>query len=338
MKNVNGIIDEILLTLPPKQRRIVAGRFGLKNGRIKTLQGIGDELKITRERVRQIEEQAIKKIREKTREKGKELLDFAKEHLASVGGVKGDGDFLTDIMYGLKIDPKTKSVKEKIKFILLISGDPVYVKEDDAMNGYWYSSDASRKKFLDFVNDMTKFLNAKDKTAILTNKLYLTQCDNVASFHLLAIPKHFGANIFGDFGLRSWPEIQPKTIRDKVYLVLKKQGTPLHFTDIAKFSYKYGLDRKIPHVQTVHNELIKDKRFVLVGRGMYALKENGFEPGTVKDVVSGILKKKGPMKSDDIVKMVSAQRFVKENTVLLNLQNKNRFRKLGDGRYEVREA
>lgn len=338
MKNINSVIDDILLTLPPKQRRIVAGRFGLKNGRVETLQGIGDELKITRERVRQIEEQAIRKIREKTREKGKDLLDFAKKHLASVGGVKDDAAFLTDVVYGLKIDPRTKNVREKIKFILLVSGEPAYAREDDAMNAYWYSSDASRKKFLNFVNDMTKFLNGKDKTAILTNKLYLAQCDKVASCHLLSIPKHFGMNIFGDFGLRSWPEIQPKTIRDKVYLVLKKQGMPLHFTDIAKFSYKYGLDRKVPHVQTVHNELIKDKRFVLVGRGMYALRENGFEPGTVKDVVSGLLKKKGPMKSDDIVKMVSAQRFVKENTILLNLQNKNHFRKLGDGRYDIREA
>ncbi len=339
MKDMNSTIEEILLLLPPKQRRIVIGRFGLlRNGKIETLQEIGNELKITRERVRQIEAQALKKIKDKTKGKGKELIDFALRHLASVGGVRSDESFVNDLIQGLKMDTKAKNLREKVKFLLLVSGEPLYSKEDDKMNAYWYLNNDSRKKFIDFVDNMTKFLNGKDKTSILNNKLYLNQCRTLASCHFLSIPKHFGFNIFGDFGLKSWPEIGPKTIRDKVYLVLKKHGAPLHFTDIAKFSYKYGLDRKVPHIQTVHNELIKDDRFVLVGRGMYALREHGFEPGTVKDVLSGILKKHGPLKSEDVVKLVNSQRLVKENTILLNLQNKNYFRKLGDGRYTVREA
>jgi hypothetical protein len=338
MKNVNAIIDDILSTLPPKQRRIVAGRFGLKNGKTETLQEIGDEIGITRERVRQIEEQALKKIREKMKTDGKEVVDFAKKHLLSAGGVKLDEDFLNDVLYGLKIDAKTKNAKEKVRFILLVSNEPMYAKEDDKMNAYWYTTNDARKKFLEFVNGMTKFLATKDKTAILTSKSYLSQCKDLASCHFLAIPKHFGMNIFGDFGLKSWPEIEPKTIRDRVYLVLRKHGAPLHFTDIAKYSYKYGLDKKAPHVQTVHNELIKDHRFVLVGRGMYALREHGFEPGTVKDVLVDLLKKNGPQKVDKIIELVKAQRLVKENTVILNLQNKNHFKKLDDGRFSVREA
>ncbi len=338
MKSINSIIDDILLVLPPKQRRIVGGRFGLKNGKIETLQEIGDELGITRERVRQIEEQALKKIREKTKENGKEIVDFAKKHLLSAGGVELDGNFVQDILYGMKIDPKTKNVREKIKFVLLVAGEPLYAKEDDKMNAYWYAANDAKKKFLEFVNDMTKFLTAKDKTLILNNKLYINQCKDLASCHLLAIPKHFGTNIFGDFGLKSWPEIEPRTIRDRVYLVLKKHGAPLHFTDIAKFSYKYGLDRKVPHVQTVHNELIKDNRFVLVGRGMYALREHGFEPGTVKDVLVSLLKKNGPQKLERIIELVNNQRLVKENTIVLNLQNKSHFRKMDDGRFSVKEA
>lgn len=338
MKNINSIVDDILLTLPPKQRRIVVGRFGLKNGKIETLQEIGDELGITRERVRQIEEQALKKVRGKTKEDGEEIISFAKKHLASAGGVKLDKDFTEDVLHGMKIDAKTKNVREKIKFILLVSGDPMYAKEDDKMRAYWYATNDAKKKFLEFVNNMTKFLTAKNRSAILNDKLYLSQCKDVASCHLLAIPKHFGTNIFGDFGLKSWPEIEPKTIRDRVYLVLKKHGAPLHFTDIAKYSYQYGLDRKVPHVQTVHNELIKDKRFVLVGRGMYALREHGFEPGTVKDVLVSLLKKNGPQKLDRIIELVNDQRLVKANTVVLNLQNKSHFKKTDDGKFAVREA
>ncbi len=338
MKNVNDIIDDILLTLPPKQRRIVAGRFGLKNGKTETLQEIGDEIGITRERVRQIEEQALKKIREKTKTDGKEIVDFAKKHLLSAGGVKLDKDFLNDVLYGLKIDAKTKNAKEKVRFVLLVSNEPMYSKEDDKMNAYWYATNDARKKFLEFVNGMTKFLTTKDKTAILTSKSYIGQCKDLASCHFLAIPKHFGTNIFGDFGLKSWPEIEPKTIRDRVYLVLRKHGAPLHFTDIAKYSYKYGLDKRVPHVQTVHNELIKDHRFVLVGRGMYALREHGFEPGTVKDVLVELLRKNGPQKADKIIELVKAQRLVKENTIILNLQNKNHFQKTEDGKFFVKEA
>ncbi len=338
MKNINSVVEEILIMLPPKQRRIVNGRFGLKAGKIETLQEIGNELKITRERVRQIETQALKKIKDKTEEKGKDILDFARKHLLSAGGVKSDESFINDLIYGLKIDPKIKNVKEKVRFVLLVAGEPLYYKEDDKMNSYWYSSNEAKKKFLNFIDEMTKFLNGKDKTSVLTNKLYINQCKDLVSCHLLSIPKHFGVNIFGDFGLRSWPEIEPKTIRDKVYLVLKKHGHPLHFTDIAKYSYKYGLDKKVPHIQTVHNELIKDKRFVLVGRGMYALKEHGFEPGTVKEVLVNLLKKNGPLGTDRIIELVNSQRLVKENTVLLNLQNKSYFKKLGDGRYGIKEA
>ena len=338
MKNINSAIEEIISTLPPKQRRIVNGRFGLKNGTVETLQEIGDELKITRERVRQIESQAIKKIKEETKEKNKELLDFSKKHLLSSGGVRSDNDFVNDIISGLSIDSKTKNIKEKIKFILLVSGEPLYYKEDDKMNAFWYSNQEAKKKFFDFVENMTKFLNGKNKKAILEDKLYINQCKNIVSCHFLSIPKHFGVNIFGDFGLKEWPEIEPKTIRDRVYLVLKKSGRPLHFTDIAKYSHKYGLDKKVPHIQTVHNELIKDKRFVLVGRGMYALEEHGYEPGTVKEVLIKLRKKNGPQKANKIVELVNSQRFVKENTVILNLQNKSLFKKLDDGRYGVKEA
>ena len=98
------------------------------------------------------------------------------------------------------------------------------------------------------------------------------------------------------------------------------------------------MDRKQPHVQPVHNELIKDDRFVLVGRGIYALRSRGFEPGTVRQVIAKILKTKGPLPQTDVVRLVNEQRFLKENTVLLSLQNRRHFKRLDDGRYHVKEA
>ena len=86
--------------------------------------------------------------------------------------------------------------------------------------------------------------------------------------------------------------------------------------------------------QTVHNELIKDPRFVLVGRGLYALKEWGYEEGQVKDVILKILKEaRKPLPKEEILAGVLKQRMVKENTVLLNLNNKKYFLKTPEGKY-----
>ncbi len=198
--------------------------------------------------------------------------------------------------------------------------------------------DKSKKGFLDFTKQITQFFKNGDKNQILREKSYLALTKQLSSTHFLTIPKHFGVNVFGDMGLREWPEIEPKTIRDKAYLVLKKHGQPLHFENVAKFINEYGLDKKKAHMQTVHNELIKDTRFVLVGRGMYGLKEHGFEPGTVRDVIVNLLKKHGSLSSNEVVTLVNKQRFLKENTILLSLQNRKHFKRLDDGKYHIKEA
>lgn len=148
----------------------------------------------------------------------------------------------------------------------------------------------------------------------------------------LSISKLIKQNPYGEFGLVTWPSIKPRGVKDKAYAVLAKSGKPMHFREVAGAISKSGWSPKRAHPQTVHNELIKDPRFVLVGRGLYALTEWGFEPGTVSDVITGVLKiAKKPLSKDDITKRVLAQRFVKPNTVFLNLQNKALFRKTGEG-------
>ena len=154
----------------------------------------------------------------------------------------------------------------------------------------------------------------------------------------LSISKQIDKNPYGDVGLNEWPEINPATVRDKIYLVLKKKAEPLHFEDIAMHINKVGFDDQKALAPTVHNELIKDSRFVLVGRGMYGLKENGYEAGTAREVIAKVLKTKGPLKPTDVVTHVNAQRFFKQNTILINLQNRNFFERMNDGRYRVRES
>lgn len=337
-QNLDQLIENLLNEFTPKQRRVVVGRFGLKSGERATLQSIGDELKITRERVRQIEEQAIKKLAKRVREEAAAIVDYAKKHLASVGGVKRDDSFIQDIIHGLEIGSDVKHADQKLRFLFLVAGTPAYSKNDDDMCAFWFTDEKAKEKFLDFVKTVTNSLKTGKKEEVLSKKSYLGHVKDLASAHLLSIPKHFGTNIFGEFGLKVWPEIEPRTIRDKVYLVLRKHEKPLHFENIAKNINKFGLDKKPAHVQTVHNELIKDERFVLVGRGVYGLKEKGYEPGTVRQVIARLLKKHGPLESNTVVRLVNEQRLLKENTILLNLQNRRYFKRLDNGRYQVHEA
>jgi hypothetical protein len=153
----------------------------------------------------------------------------------------------------------------------------------------------------------------------------------------LGISKRIARNSYGDVGLRDWPEISPSTIRDKIYLVLKKKGEALHFEDIAKHINDAKFDSHKALVATVHNELIKDNRFSLVGRGIYGLTEHGYETGTAREAIANILKK-GPLQAEEVVAKVSDKHFFRENTILINLQNKSFFERTQDGRYKVRES
>ena len=152
----------------------------------------------------------------------------------------------------------------------------------------------------------------------------------------LATSKVITSNPYGEYGLTSWPAISPRGIKDKAFVALNRQGKAMHFLEIAKAINGAGWSKKKAHPQTVHNELIKDQRFVLVGRGLYALREWGYEPGVVRDVLVSVLKKAAqPLSKEEIIKSVMDKRFVKAPTILLNLQNKNLFKKNEEGKYTL---
>ncbi|MBP9738938.1 hypothetical protein KBD20_04580, partial [Candidatus Saccharibacteria bacterium] len=140
------------------------------------------------------------------------------------------------------------------------------------------------------------------------------------------------------WGLLKWPLVNPKNIRDKIYVILQEQGKPMHFSEISGKIKDSDFKRKDVTTQAIHNELIKDGRFVLIGRGIYALKEWGYAKGTVSDIITKILKKsKEPMHRDDIVREVLKSRQVKETTILLNLQGKKQFKRVAKATYELSE-
>src|SRR3989344_321839 len=147
----------------------------------------------------------------------------------------------------------------------------------------------------------------------------------------LSISKNISKNPLGEWGKTKSSNIKTKGVRDYAYLILRKHGSPIHFREVAKLISE--VFKKKAHIATTHNELIKDPRFVLVGRGLYALKEWGYSTGVVRDVILEILKKNGPLDKEKILEKVLKERYVKANTVIVNLQNPKYFKKNKQGLY-----
>ena len=67
-------IEEVLGTLTPREQRVLQLRFGLEDGRSRTLEEVGKEFNVTRERIRQIEAKALRKLRHPSR--SRKLKDY----------------------------------------------------------------------------------------------------------------------------------------------------------------------------------------------------------------------------------------------------------------------
>ncbi|HEY4474411.1 MAG TPA: hypothetical protein VJC06_00605, partial [Candidatus Paceibacterota bacterium] len=234
-------------------------------------------------------------------------------------------------------------------FVLTLDKNLTRFNDNDNFHSFWAVDNGVLSNFKNMTSSCVSILEKSGKVSMEDEFYDLAKKNNVPGLdgdfnqkHLatyLTISKSVGKNIFNEIGLVSWPEVRPKGVRDKSYLVLKKENSPKHFGEIAKLINLAGFQGKKANVQTVHNELIKDSRFVLVGRGMYALSEWGYKSGTVKDVLVDLLKNSSkPMLKTALLTKVMNARMVKENTILLNLQDSKTFVKNEDGSYELKKA
>ncbi len=342
MASILKLINTALASLNPRQKEVVTARFGLAGGSGETLAAIGERMHITRERVRQIENGAVTLIKaniQKSQEMAA-LIEKIKKFIAAKGGVSKKSDV---VHYAATLAPGIK--ENHIDFLAEASGAFNLYREDDAFESFYYVTDKDLKNARSFVEGWIGFLkNHKEKIFAESYQIQLAsflkmkslQADRAENY--LGLSKSIRKNPYGDVGLCDWPEISPSTVRDKIYLVLKKNNAPLHFEDIAKHINSARFDDEQALAPTVHNELIKDSRFVLVGRGLYGLQEHGYEPGTAREIIATVLKKHGALPASDVVGHVSKQRFFKPNTILINLQNKNFFERLPDGKYKIRES
>lgn len=332
---VQAIIDSIE---PEREREIITRRFGLYE-RKETLEQIGELLGITRERVRQLEKAILIRIK-MTAERG-DLEDVTSTEkvivrfLSDLGRVARVQD-LTDQLLGKKSDARERA---HIAFLAELAPHLTVVNEtDNYHHAVGIAEYGDEKKIRKEVDEIVKVIkNGKEPITIeaLHSKLSYEHPNHVRA--LASVSKHL-ASLKDVWGLTKWPTVNPKNIRDKIFVVLTESGKPLHFSEIADAIKDSDFSRKDVTKQAIHNELIKDKRFVLIGRGIYALDSWGYSKGTVADTISDVLKKSGePLHRDEIVRRVLESRQVKETTILLNLQSKPQFKRVAKATYALAE-
>ena len=337
-KDIQKTVASLVKEVVPRNRDIVSRRFGLKSGKKETLESIGQEYGITRERVRQIEEFALKQLSKLSNDNADVAgyVNWTRNLIESKGGVIKEKE-LFRAFSGQESD---SSANASLLFILSVDGRLVRSSENDGFYAFW-SADA--QKLDSFKNAAATLIKSLERSGsvILFDELNSfakkNSVDNVGA--CLSISKSISQNIYGQVGLVSWSDVRPRGVEDKAYLVLKRTNSPKHFGEISRLINEAGFSNKKANVQTVHNELIKDSRFILVGRGMYALSEWGYSAGTVRDVLIDILKRtQKPIPKASLIAKVKDMRMVKENTILLNLQDSKTFSRKEDGTYTLRKA
>ena len=334
-----NITKKLLSALPDRAKLVVTKRYGLdKDNERMTLEAIGEQYSITRERVRQIEHAALQNIRKSSAYKQeKASFDELYKVVDELGAFLAEDDLLA-------ILSKDPSARNHVHFMLVVGDAFKKEKEDSEFKHRWHIDQGLSKKVHEALRKLYK--NLDDESLIPESEMvqeFLKNLQDVNQKYLteeiakrwLSVSKNLDKNPLGEWGKANSSNVRTKGIRDYAFLAMRKHGSPIHFRDIAKQIEK--LFNKKAHIATTHNELIKDKRFVLVGRGLYALSEWGYLSGVVKDVIEKVLDKNGPLTKEEIIQKVLKERYVKENTILVNLQNSKFFKKDKEGRYRYAE-
>lgn len=331
------ITKYLLGALRDRSLDVVASRFGLTTDtERKTLEAIGQKYGITRERVRQIENAALNSMRKSDEFQSQEsVFTELKDSINSLGSVVYEDELLNTLS-----DDDT--VRNHINFLLVLNDHFKLHKENEHFKTRWTTDTGTLNKVHDALGSLYKNLSDDEifSESDMVDKL-LKNIQNINEEHRdeevakrwLRISKKVAPNPLNEWGKAHSKNVKVRGVKDYAFLVMRKHGNPMHFREVAEaITDLFG---KKTHPATTHNELIKDNRFVLVGRGKYGLREWGYKPGVVKDVIREIIEKYGPLSRDEVVDHVMKERFLKRNTILVNLQNPEYFTRLEDGRYTV---
>lgn len=339
--NLQDMVTDLFLVLTEKEREVIKRRFSLTGQARQTLEKIGKHFNVTRERIRQIESIALGKLRRTVgTTKLDEVNQMAKGILRAHGGIMLEDDLIVSVLKRL---PNSSDVDGAVlRLSLTVDGELDNTRRSGTFKPFWRFVSLSLKDVNTIIDSAVKILKRRGecmKAAELVSAIQALSLfgEKQPSEELIVSCLTVDARlkeIEDGWGMTEWRFVRPRSIRDKVEIILKKEEKPLHFVDIANHIREADFDRKNVTIQAVHNELIRYPQFVLVGRGLYALREWGYEPGTVADVIERILDDKGPLTKKEIIAEVAKQRRVKVGTISLNLQKMPYFVRVGRAVYD----
>lgn len=340
--NLQDIIEEMFMVLSNKEKEVIIKRFSLDNKPRRTLENIGQQFSVTRERIRQIEKIALGKLKRTVQAtRLNSVNEIANKVLSEHGGVLLETLLVSEILNIIKSSQDADA--HIIKLALNINTEIEKTEKTNLYSPFWRNKNIDLSTVTFVIENGIKVL--KKKGDVISNPKLVTQIRHLLDAKIekysdqmilssLEVDKRIKKMPDG-FGLMIWRHINPRSIRDKAYIILKKIKQPLHFVEIANKIMEANFDKKIVTTQAVHNELIRYEQFVLVGRGLYTLKEFGYTKGTVADVIEILLKKKSPMTKQQIIEGVLVQRHVKKGTISLNLQKNPQFARVGRAVYKL---
>ncbi|HAR54863.1 TPA: hypothetical protein DCR79_01040 [Patescibacteria group bacterium] len=339
------IVSQIINSLKSRERDVILSRYGLASAEVlkETLEEIGKRFGVTRERVRQIESATLKKINKKYSTQLKPVLKTIAGYVDSLGGVVELED-LADYLHLNLVGAEAELERRALRLIMGAYDKISPLRKFPLFKEGWMRKELSEKLLTD-IQAIAKSVLEGSRESLAEDDLIakiliqLPTIDRALVAGVLRIDPAVSLDNHGKWGLVSWPQVKPKRIRDKIFLVLEEIGKPLHFVKIAELiKEKYSLNKPVLS-RTVHNELIGDDRFVLVGRGIYALKKWGYQPGVVADVIKDVLRQAGrPLTVTELVTAVLQKRQVKKNTIIANLQNRNLFKKVAKSTYTLTDS
>lgn len=333
------VVQDILATIDrQREHDIIVRRYGL-DGERETLEQVGETMGITRERVRQLEKSTLLRIK----------LDLEKGHNKDYNNAEKD---ITKALHELGRAARVDSLAQKVlgqsdshsrslvTFLSELSNNMLITTENDKYYAaIILTKEREERPIKNKVDSVVKALKQHGQPVNLDElyKLVGGDFEHPVEVGAIASISKQVSNLHGLWGLTKWPSVNPRNIRDKIYVVLRESSRPMHFSEIARAVKAEKFSRNNVTEQAIHNELIKDDRFVLIGRGIYALAEQGYKKGSITDVITELLEQNGTMYRDDIVREVLKARQVREATVLLNLQSKPQFKRVAKNQYALAE-
>lgn len=339
------LVRDILEVLPERTRDVAIKRFGLHGDDPKTLEGIGKTYHITRERVRQIENSAFAKIKSTGAEqKTYQIADVLETILKEEGGVLSEDRLLKEI---LEFDLDAELNRRAVRLILSLNDKFIRIKESDRWKEGWTLDRAIFERAKVLIDNFIRYFDQEKNIAYEDQiKNILIKCEEVDNFENLEndaiisaieLSKNIGKNPFREWGKIEWAEISPRGVRDKAFLVMKQENKPMHFRELTEKINEISFNGRKAFSQTVHNELIKDDRFILVGRGIYALRNDQAESDKIKGDISEILgRSESPMSKNEIMEEVLKKYpDIKKTSIAISLQDSKIFRKTKENKYTL---